>query len=529
MISVIIPAKDAARTLDACLRGVLHQEGLAQPYEVIVVDDGSRDDTASIAAAHGVRVHRQPNAGPAAARNAGAQIAKGAFLAFTDADCEPTQGWLAALAAVFDDPDIVAAKGVYQTRQKAPVARFVQQEYALKYDRLAHLKQIDFVDTYSAMYRKDVFLQNGGFDATFTGATAEDADLSFRLARKGYKMVFAPGAQVYHQHNETLAAYVRRKFGYGYWRAYIYKRMPEKAGVDTHTPKSLRWQIPLFGLTGAAILAGFFAPLSWFIAALCLLLFMAVDSSLLLRILREDPAILPLAPVMLLARAAALSSGLALGFLHPPTPHSSYQVGPGLLARTLKRFFDLLGASIGLMLSAPVIAISALAIKLESTGPVFYRQERVGEGGRRFMILKLRSMQSDADQVPYEQNLANPLNGPLITAPDDPRITRVGRILRRWSLDELPQFWNVLMGDMSLVGPRPEVPWVIERLDDWQRERLAMKPGMTGPVQVSGRKQVDMTTRRHLEAEYVHHYSLWNDLLILLRSIPAVVSGRGAF
>ena len=128
-----------------------------------------------------------------------------------------------------------------------------------------------------------------------------------------------------------------------------------------------------------------------------------------------------------------------------------------------------------------------------------------------------------------DQNVANPLNGPLQTAPDDKRITRVGRVLRRWSLDELPQFWNVLKGDMSLVGPRPEVPWVIDQLNDWQRERLAMKPGITGPVQISGRKQVDVEARNQLETAYVRDYSMLNDLRILLRSIFAVLSGTGAF
>jgi glycosyltransferase involved in cell wall biosynthesis len=240
MISIIIPAKDAAKTLDRCLQGVLQQNGLNLPYEVIVVDDGSRDDTANIAQHYDVRVHRQPNAGPAAARNAGADLARGDLLVFTDDDCEPTPGWLAALVDALQDSEVVAAKGAYLTRQAAPVARFVQQEYAHKYRRLAQLPYIDFVDTYSAIYRRGVFMQNGGFDTTFTRPSAEDTDLSFRLARKGYKMTFASEAVVYHQHDENLWEYLQRKFGYGYWRSYIYRRMPEKAGVDSHTPQSLR-------------------------------------------------------------------------------------------------------------------------------------------------------------------------------------------------------------------------------------------------------------------------------------------------
>jgi lipopolysaccharide/colanic/teichoic acid biosynthesis glycosyltransferase/glycosyltransferase involved in cell wall biosynthesis len=529
MISVIIPVKDGEQTLDRCLQAVIQQQGHDIPYEVIIVDDGSSDDTVSIAQQYDVHVLSQPNGGPAAARNTGAKLARGDLLVFLDADCEPTPGWLAALLAALENPEIVAAKGVYRTRQQAPVARFVQQEYVHKYRRLKRQRYIDFIDTYSAIYRRNVFVQNGGFDTTFTGATAEDADLSFRLARKGYKMAFAPQAVVYHQHDENLKQYVQRKFGYGYWRAYIYNRMPEKAGGDSHTPRSLRWQIPLFGLGFAALLATLFVPQAWMAALACLLLFLFADRGLLLQIARQDRAILPLASVMLVVRAAALSSGLTLGFLNPPKPHKGVQVGPGLLSRALKRIFDLIGAVLGVVLSAPILALAAVVIKLDSPGPVFYRQERVGQGGRRFKILKLRSMRIEAELVPPEHNMANPLHGPLQTAPDDPLITRVGRVLRRWSLDELPQFWNVLKGDMSLVGPRPEVPWVVDQLNDWERERLAMKPGMTGPVQVSGRKLVDIDTRCQLETSFVKEYSLLKDLGILLRSILAVLSGKGAF
>jgi len=529
MISVIIPVKDGERTLDRCLQAVLHQQDLDLLYEVIVVDDGSSDDTVRIAQQYDVRVYSQPNGGPAAARNTGATFAQGDLLVFTDVDCQPTPGWLSALLAALENPEIIAAKGVYRTRQQAPVARFVQQEYAHKYRRLNKQRYIDFIDTYSAIYRRNVFVQNGGFDTTFTGATAEDADLSFRLARKGYKMAFAPQAVVYHQHDENLKEYFQRKFGYGYWRAYIYDRMPDKACADSHTARSLRWQIPLLGLGVAALLATPFVPQAWMAAFVCLLFFLLADLGLLLQIARQDAAILPLAPVLLFTRAAALSSGLTLGFLNPPKPHKGVQVGPGLLSRAMKRLFDLMGAMLGLILSAPFLALAAVAIKLDSPGPVFYRQERVGQGGRRFKILKLRSMRMEADLLPPEHNMANPLHGPMQTPPNDPLITRVGRVLRRWSLDELPQFWNVVKGDMSLVGPRPEVPWVVDQLNDWERERLAMKPGMTGPVQVSGRKLVDIDTRCQLETSFVREYSLLNDFRILFRSIRAVLSGKGAF
>jgi lipopolysaccharide/colanic/teichoic acid biosynthesis glycosyltransferase len=123
----------------------------------------------------------------------------------------------------------------------------------------------------------------------------------------------------------------------------------------------------------------------------------------------------------------------------------------------------------------------------------------------------------------------NPLAGPVYKIPNDPRITSVGKVLRRWSLDELPQFWNVLRGEMSLVGPRPEETWVVDQYTDEQRQRLAVKPGLTGPMQVSGRGELDMDARLALEIAYINDYSLWEDASIILRTIPAVLSGKGAF
>jgi lipopolysaccharide/colanic/teichoic acid biosynthesis glycosyltransferase len=123
----------------------------------------------------------------------------------------------------------------------------------------------------------------------------------------------------------------------------------------------------------------------------------------------------------------------------------------------------------------------------------------------------------------------NPLTGPVYKVPVDPRVTRVGRLIRRWSLDEIPQFWNVLKGEMSLVGPRPEEIWVVAQYNDAQRRRLVVKPGMTGPMQVAGRGELDMAARLALEVRYIEEYSLLKDIQILLRTIPAVLSGKGAF
>jgi lipopolysaccharide/colanic/teichoic acid biosynthesis glycosyltransferase len=184
---------------------------------------------------------------------------------------------------------------------------------------------------------------------------------------------------------------------------------------------------------------------------------------------------------------------------------------------------------VGLVITSPVLLVCALAIKLDSPGSIFYSQERAGENGKPFRVKKLRTMVYDAEDRVEQVLSSNPLEGPVYKVPGDPRVTRVGRVIRRWSLDEIPQFWNVLKGEMSLVGPRPEENWVVAKYNDSQRRRLVVKPGLTGPMQVSGRGELDMAERLALEVGYIDEYSFLKDLIILLRTIPAVLSGRGAF
>lgn len=528
-ISVIIPARDAAQTIAACLHAVLNQNHVEGSYEVILVDDGSRDQTAAIGERMGVKVVLQENAGPAAARNAGAAVARGEILAFTDADCRPAPNWLAELVRPFDDHVVVGVKGAYRTDQRGLVPRFVQGEYSFKYRRLASLPQIDFIDTYSAAYRRAVFLANGGFDAAFPVPSVEDQELSFRLARKGYKMVFAPEAVVYHTHDENLLEYVRRKFGIGYWKAFMLRWLPEKTFGDSHTPPTLRWQILFLALALLSALFAFFWPRLIWLLWVALTGF-ALSAAPFLRFLADyDPPVLLIAPLMLLLRAGALGFGLVGGLLFPPRRQPRVYTGLAPTERFFKRALDLVGALVGLLLSAPLIALAALAIKLDDGGPVFFTQMRAGENGKPFKMYKLRTMTVDAPERVREVLADNPLNGPVYKIPNDPRVTRVGRVLRRWSLDELPQFWNVLRGEMSLVGPRPEETWVVAQYSDAQRLRLAVKPGLTGPMQVAGRGELDMDERLALEVEYINNYSLWRDLLILARTLPSVFSGKGAF
>lgn len=196
--------------------------------------------------------------------------------------------------------------------------------------------------------------------------------------------------------------------------------------------------------------------------------------------------------------------------------------------RWLKRATDLLVSAVALLVLAPVFLIIGLAVKLDDGGPVFFSQTRLGLYGRPFRMWKFRSMVVDAERIRRQLLQFNEMSGPVFKIRNDPRITRVGRFLRATSLDELPQLWNVLLGDMSLVGPRPPIPHEVDEYDPKHRRRLSVKPGITCLWQISGRNEVDFEEWMELDLEYIDNWSYWNDLKILLKTVPAVLSRRGA-
>jgi glycosyltransferase involved in cell wall biosynthesis len=314
-VSVIVPAYNAGATLDHCLAALRAQS--RPPDEIIVVDDGSTDDTPEVARCHGARVIRQANAGPAAARNAGAREARGDLLLFTDADCAPAPDWVERLVAPFADSAVAGAKGVYQTTQMEPVARFVQIEYEDKYDRMRGQERIDFVDTYAAAYRRDLFLQAGGFDTAFPTASVEDQEVSFRLAQAGHWLVFVPDARVAHIHDRTVAEYVRRKYWIGYWKALVTRRYPSKLIRDSHTPQVLKLQMALAGASGLFVMLGTLLRrvrlIGW--ALTCWVVFGLTTLPFVRKAWLKDRTVAGLSPVLLFARAGALGMGFVLGNL----------------------------------------------------------------------------------------------------------------------------------------------------------------------------------------------------------------------
>lgn len=309
--SVVVPAYNAGATIRLCLEALLRQSVGRETYEVLVVDDGSTDDTAEIIQRFAVTAIRQRNRGPAAARNHGSRLAQGEIVLFTDADCVPQADWVAQMTKPFADPNVCAVKGAYRTAQRALVARFAQVEFEERFALLKKADSIDMVDTYSAGYRKNVFERLGGFDESFPVANNEDTDLSYKLSAAGHRMVFNPDAVVCHlRHPDTLRRYLRQKFWRGYWRMVVYRRFPDKMVKDSYTPQTLKFQVLTLG--GASLLAsaGLLFPPALGAAALSLLLFFASTLPFVRFAAGRDAAVAALSPFFLALRAAAIGLGI---------------------------------------------------------------------------------------------------------------------------------------------------------------------------------------------------------------------------
>jgi len=314
--SIVIPTFNGAARLAHCLDALVKQTA-GQNVEILVVSDGSTDNTAEVVGRYsGVGLLTQANAGPAAARNRGARESHGAIVLFTDDDCVPEPDWLDAMLGPFKDPEVTAAKGVYLSRQTTLAARFVQIEYEDRYRMMAGRDCIDFVDTYSAAFRRGRFLEMAGYDISFPVACAEDVELSYRMSARGWKMKFAPAAEVYHTHPETLSRYLQKKYKFAFWRVLAVRKNPSKAVRDSHTPQLMKLQL-LFA--PALLLALGFdlavrpaMPLS----VLVLVLFFVTTLPFAFRALRKDAVVGLLSPALLAARACAQLLGVSAGLLY---------------------------------------------------------------------------------------------------------------------------------------------------------------------------------------------------------------------
>ena len=193
-----------------------------------------------------------------------------------------------------------------------------------------------------------------------------------------------------------------------------------------------------------------------------------------------------------------------------------------------KRVMDILGAGCGLVLLSPIIIIVAILVKFSSKGPVFFSQKRVGKNGKAFEMYKFRSMVVNAEELKEKLAAQNEMSGPMFKMKDDPRVTKVGKFIRKTSLDELPQLWNVIKGDMSLVGPRPSLPKEVAQFEEWMYKRLSVKPGLTCYWQVSGRNNIDFEDWMKLDCRYVDERNLWIDIKLIFKTVGVLFGDKNA-
>ncbi|MDP6670676.1 MAG: glycosyltransferase [archaeon] len=312
--SVIVPAYNAEKTMGKCLSAL--QAQTFKDFEVIVIDDGSKDQTAEIAAGFkGVKLLKQKNAGPATARNNGAKQAKGKIIVFLDSDCVAEKNWLEEMLAPLENSEIAGVQGTYKNKQKELIARFTHLEIEKRHSKMAKQEFIDFIGSYSAAYRKKVFDEMNGFDTSFPMASGEDTDLSFRINKAGYKMVFNQHAAVYHFHPISLKRYLKVKFFRAYWRTKLYGKHSEKMIKDSYTGQTVKLQTGLFFLICLSL---FLAPFGVNGVYFALVLFGALLVSTVPFAIwagGHDLAVGLIAPPLIVARTVMFGFGLTIGFI----------------------------------------------------------------------------------------------------------------------------------------------------------------------------------------------------------------------
>jgi len=513
-VSVVIVNYNGGDLLLECVGKLFERTTL--PAEVFLVDNASRDGSARAVCERfpDVELIENPhNAGFARASNQGIARARAPYVLLLNPDVvigpravDIVHTFMEAHAAVgicgprvllpsgrLDRPCRRSFKtpGTYLYKTLGLSALFPRHRtfgrYYLGYLDERQTTEVDAVIGAFLMARRGLIERIGLLDERFF-LYCEDEDWCFRARCCGFKVVYLPEATVVH-HKGTCARQRTIRSLYEWHRAvsqFHRKNIAPDCGSVVN------------GLVYAGMGATFAARVA-------------------LASLKKFPrALAMLGPRGSARPTHALASGLEICSQSPAE-------------RLVKRGLDVLVSAAGLILLSPLMALIALAVKLSSPGPILYRWKVVGEGGRPFTGYKFRSMHPNADELKPALECRNEMKGPVFKMSGDPRITPLGRLLRRYSLDELPQMWSVLKGDMSLVGPRPPLQTEFERFEPWQRAKVCVRPGLTCLWQVRGRSDIrDFSDWVRMDLEYVRRRSLWLDIQILALTIPAVVRAKGA-
>ncbi len=314
-VSIIIPTFKSRKTIEKCLHSLIKQNYPKQKYEIIVVDNFSKDGSKEIAKKFKKVKFIEKKSNPAEARNYGAKLAKGSVLLFIDSDCIAPRNWIRLMTKNLKD-NVVGVCGVYRNLNKdSIVSRYIQGEIEYRHKKLFHKKEIDSIGTYSAAYRRDVFLKFGGFDERFAKASGEDFDLSYRLKEAGYKLVLEPRAYVWHFHVKTLWKYLKQQFIRAYWRVLLYKKHPKKIIGDSYTGKF----IPLFAFFmiffWLSLLLVFVSILPPYLPILFLLGFYLLNIKFILYLIKKEKKMLIFAPPIIFLRTVVCLLGFFWGVI----------------------------------------------------------------------------------------------------------------------------------------------------------------------------------------------------------------------
>jgi len=303
-ISVIIPAYNAENKIKKTLNAVLSQKYPEKELEVIVVDDGSSDNTINIIKKFKkVKLITKKHGGPASARNLGVKKSKGDIILFTDSDCIPKKNWIKRMIEPFNNKDVVAVAGTYDTlNDDFFMARFVGYEIEMRHQKMKELDSIDFVGTYNCAFRKLLFLKYGGFNELFKEASGEDPELSFRMIEKGKRIVFQSKSIVYHKHPESLTKYLKQKYKRAFWKVLLYFYHPKKMFGDTYTPKTLLPQILLSGLSIILFFIAFFYNFFFFLSLIFLIISLLLNYDFYSYVWKKEKIMVFISPLIFFLR-----------------------------------------------------------------------------------------------------------------------------------------------------------------------------------------------------------------------------------